>query len=215
MPGPPATRRQTALHRWVYRGTRPGAGWHAHGTTPRTLTLLSGAGLARLTVHKQRWKEVATGRTCHSRPGWEAAWSSFGLCVVMTLVGLWLTASEGLHRLSWPWPRDRPARRTLQRWMRLLRPDAQTWMQAIRLAAIDLTSPRPLDEIVPVEGIPPPGQGARRRTQSPSQDSHLAEGIGILNEVARQESIEIRTVLAEAKARWPGSSPTSPTVPRP
>jgi hypothetical protein len=89
------------------------------------------------------------------------------------------------------------------------------WLVAIRQAAIDLLSPRPLDEIVPMGGIPPPGQGARQKSSDPQQDTHLVEGIWILNEVAQQQSIEIRTVLAEAKARWPGSTPTSPIVSSP
>ena len=170
--------------------------------------------LVRVQLRKQRWLDTATGRTRHSRPAWEEAWTTFGLGGVMAVLHAWVFASKGLHQVEWPWRTERPSRRTAQRWLARLRPQGQAWLVAIRRALIDLLSPRPLDEIVPVEGIPPPGQGAQQQESDSQPDGHLFQGIWLLDELAQQQSIEIRTVLAEAKARWPGSTPTSPTVPR-
>ena len=202
------------------RGTRPGPGWHCHGTTSRWLFVLDHGELVKVHLRKQRWLETATGRTRHSRPPWEEAWTAFGLCAVMTAMHAWLFATHGLHKVAWPWASARPSRRSAQRWRTRLRLDGRAWMVAIREAAIDLLTPRPLDEIVPVGGLPrgrepPPGAGASPPNPDSSQDRHLAEGVWLLTEVARQQSIEIRTVLAEAKLRWPGSTPTSQTIPSP
>ena len=194
------------------RGTRPGPEWYRHGMTMRWVWVFAQGTLVKVCLHKQRWLDTATGGTCHSRPAWEEAWTSFGLGGVMLVLHAWLFAGQGLHHVDWPWRSERPSRRTAQRWRARLRTQGLAWLVAIRQAAIDLLSPRPLDEIVPMGGIPPPGQGARQQNSDPTQDTHLAEGIWILNEVAQQQSIEIRTVLAEAKARWPGSTPTSQTV---
>lgn len=206
----------TTAHGTVFcRGTRPGPGWHRHGTTTRWLWVFDGGQLSRIQLRKQRWLDPTTGLTGHSRPAWEEPWAAFGLGAVMAVLHAWLFATRGLHSVPWPWPTERPSRRTVQRWRARLRRRGRAWLVAIRRAAIDLLSPRPLDEIVPVGGIPPPRQGARRQNSVPQQDGHLAQGIWILTKVAQQQSIEIRTVLAEAKARWPGSTPTSPSVPSP
>ncbi len=202
------------------RGTRPGSRWHRHGETTRWVWVFSKGRLSRVLLRKQRWLDPTSGRTCHSHPPWEEAWASFGLGAVMLALHAWLFSGQGLHKVDWPWRTERPSRRTAQRWRAHLRPQGMAWLVAIRRAAIDLISARPVDEIVPVEGLLPrgraaPGRGARQRTSGRQQDDHLAEGIWILTKVAQQQSLEIRTVLAEAKARWPGSTRTSPTVPSP
>ena len=213
---PPTPTPPTAPHGTVIcRGTRPGPAWYRHGETSRWVWVFASGRLMKVQLRKQRWFDTTTGRTCHSRPPWEEAWTAFGLGGVMLVLHAWLFATRGLHHVDWPWRSARPSRRTAQRWRARLRTDGLAWLLAIRRAAIDLLSPRPLDEIVPVGGIPPPRQGARPQNPVPQQDGHLAQGIWILTKVEQQQSIEIRTVLAEAKARWPGSTPTSPTVPSP
>ena len=54
--------------RYLYRGERPGPGWHGHGYFKKTLTMLKDGRPRREVVLKHRWLRVGTNETCHSRP---------------------------------------------------------------------------------------------------------------------------------------------------
>lgn len=188
-----------ALEVLEHRGARPGPGWHRHGWTTRVLTIRVPRGLRRILLKKQRWLEVATGRTVHDRPLWELAWSNSTVDIVFLAVGAWLLSEEGLYRVAWPWPDDRPSRRTAQRWLERLRPDALRWQHAIRLAVIDHLAPRPLEEFLPTGGIPPPK--GRHPSQKSAAVMQLHRGLWLLNQAAQQLGIPASTLLVEARRR--------------
>ena len=197
-----------ALEILEHRGVRPGPGWHRHGWTTRSLTIRVRRGLRQVLLKTQRWLEFSTKRTVHDRPLWELAWSSSTTDVVFLTLAAWLLAGNGLHRTAWPWPDDRPSRRTAQRWLECLRPDALRWQHAIRLAVIDRLAPRPLEEFLPTGGIPPP------KGRNPSHMSaavwQLHRGLWLLQEAeALLEDTPARTLLVEARRRLTPPNPST------
>lgn len=185
-------------------GVRPGPEWHAHGVTGKRVWVLVGLSPPRLTqmqLLKQRWRHRETGRTRHDRPAWDVPGSPYGLDVVFCVVGCWLLASTGLHATPWPWPDERPARRTVQRWLGRLAEDADTWLQAVRLALIELAAPRPLEEFLPTGGIPPPeGRTRCHRVHAPA--CKLRGVAWLLESAAQAPCISIRSLLVAAQRRW-------------
>ena len=163
--------------------------------------VLVDGGLAVVRLRKQRWLEVATGATQHDRPAWDVPRSPYGLDVAFLLLCTWLSGPDGLHSFSSPWPDERPARRTLQRWLRRLAPRASQWLQAIRLALLSNVAPRPLEDLLPAGGIPPPERG--RHQQPLSAEAWALRDGGWLTKVAPEQGITGRSLLVEARRRWP------------
>ena len=197
----------------THKGERPGLGWHAHGVTSKWVSVAHEGRLVVILLYKQRWLHVATGTTRHDRPAWDVPWSRFGIEVVFLVLSAWVLAPKGLHHTEWPWSRSdpSPSPRTAQRWHARIRSQASAWRHAIRVALIDLLSPRPLEEIVPTAGIPPPG----RRWRTPKSGTvqavrQLHDGLWLLKRGATFLCIPARTLLVEAKARWPGTCPQIP-----
>lgn len=196
----------------IHRGPRPGPGWHAHGTTTkRILTFMEGC-LARVELRKQRWLDRTTGRTVHDRPVYDTPGSPFGLDVVVLIFGVWLLGDAGLHAICWPWDNSpRPCRRTVQRWRAHLAPHAEDWLQRSRRRILEHVAPRPLEEMLPTGGIPPPG--AVRRTRNPRDPTlawRLREVAWFLNNVALALHIPVRSLLVVARWRWPRKFPAQP-----
>ena len=189
-----------------YATERPGPGWDAHGSTRKNLWVLHEQQLVPILLVKQRWLHVSTGTTRHDRPAYDVPGSPFGLDVAFFLIGHWLTSVAGLHNTDWPWSNSRPARRTLQRWLARLAPDADHWLIAIRLACIERAAPRPLEEKLPTGGIPPP---AVRRTPWTASAWRLNSSAWTLKETAQALSISTRDLLTEARRRWNHSIPTT------
>lgn len=187
-----------------HRDVRPGPEWHAHGVTTKrvwVLASLSPPQLARVELLKQRWRHRESGRTRHDRPAWDVPGSPYGLDVVFFVLGCWLLAVTGLHATDWPWPDERPARRSVQRWLRRFAQDADTWRQAVRLATIELAAPRPLEGILPTGGIPPPeGRTRCHRVHAPA--CKLRGVAWFLESAAQSFSISIRSLLVAAQRRW-------------
>ncbi len=184
---------------WVFRAARPGADWVGHGYTVKTLTVLHGGVLHEVPVHKQRWRGPG-GVTVHDRPPRDVAWSRYGLLTLLTAVWTWLDADHGLHHLAWPWGQERPSRRTAQRWLARLLPDALAWQQAIRDVVVDHLAPRPLEEKYPT-GLPPPGGLARWREEAADAVGQLGRGLALLM-TAPLNSIPRSTLLVEARQRF-------------
>jgi hypothetical protein len=194
----------------TYRAARPGPGWHAHGTTAKTVRIWEDSRTIHIRVLKQRWLHVETGRTRHDRPPWDLLWARSGVDVVFLVLGAWLLGPHGVHRAETPIDPP-PVPRTAQRWLDRIRRQAASWHQAIRLALIDLLSPRPLEEIVPVGGIPPPGRRWRTpKSETVNAVSQLQHGLWLTTRGAEVLPIPVRTLLVEAMARWPGNCPTIP-----
>jgi hypothetical protein len=189
----------------AFDAERPGPDWHAHGQTSKRLWVVHHDRLTRVALSKPRWRHAVTGVTCHSRPAWDPPHSPYGLDVVVYVLGVWLLAVRGLHHLAWPWSEaqpDRPAPRTVQRMLHRLAHDADDWLLGLRLAVTDLVAPRPLEEILPAGGIPPPG-GRTHVTQRCAHATTLRGAVWIANCGVRSHSISMRRLLAVARRRVP------------
>jgi hypothetical protein len=191
----------------VCRGKRPGPQWHGHGYTTKELTLLHEHRLVAVSVHKQRWRDTDRGATVHDRPPRDVSWARYGLAVVLAAAWCWMSGPRGLHHVQWPWSlstasteEERPSRRTVQRWMARLLPDALGWQVAIRDVAADHLVPSTLEEMFPT-GVSPPGTVARWRRR-PAQAEELSRGLVMLNECAPPCSIAWSALLVEARRRF-------------
>lgn len=188
----------------MFQGERPGEAWHAHGWTAKELWVVHDTGLVRLRLHKRRWRHAELGTTCHTRPFWDVPHSPYGLDVSFYVLGAWLLAVRGLHHVAWPWSHqhpERPARRTAQRMLRRLAPDADGWLLGLRLALIDLVAPRPLEEILPAGGIPPP-EGRNHVTQGSAHVAGKLRGaVWIANCGVQSLPISMRRLLGVARRR--------------
>ena len=190
-----------------HRGIRPGKDWHAHGTCLRLLFVLTATGVARVVIHKQRWKrrEAVGGlqRTCHSRPPDDLAqvWS----CATVVVLSLycWLNSDKGLHRYQAEIPAldDFPSRRTVQRWLARAAPLGLATQQAVRRTLIEKYEPRPLKQLFQ-GGVPPPCLGIARRWLQPVQVWQLATGLAFIVHGSLQLHHPTPRLLAEARGRW-------------
>lgn len=199
MPDPPAPGLHRINGRLHYRSARPGPGWHAHGTTTQRVHILRDGRLTSLTLHKQRWLHVETGRTQHDRPDWLLPWSAFDIVAVFAAAWAWASSPKGLLQTPWPWASTRPSRRTVQRWWARLQAEGLAWQVAIREVLAEQLAPRPLKEMFPA-GLPPPGGGARHRKEA-VKARQLTNGITLLQHGARQLSIPHATLLSQARRR--------------
>lgn len=187
----------------IFEGERPAEGWHAHGWTSKRLWVVQVDRLVLLTVHKRRWLHVETGATCHCRPHWDVPHSLYGLDVVFYVLGAWLLAVQGLHHIAWPWSEqhpERPARRTAQRMLQRLTPEADRWLLGLRLALTDIVAPRPIEEILPAGGIPPP-KGRTHNIQRSAHASKLRGAVWIANCGVQSLCISMRRLLGVARRR--------------
>ena len=189
---------------------RPGEGWHAHGFTSKTLLVLRGPELVPILLKKQRWLHVATGTTRHDRPFYDRPGGRFGFDVVILALAVWLVGAVGLHRADWPWDDDKPARRTVQRWAARLAPHALDWLQTARQRFIDHVAPRPLEELLPAGGIPPP-EGARSRSSHGDSSPASSETSSGFPKTQRELSIPLHYFLVVARWRWPEKPAKSQT----
>lgn len=185
-----------------HEGERPGEEWYVHGWTSKGLWVVHLDRLVWLRLHKRRWRHAQTGATCHSRPVWDVPHSPYGLDVAFYVLGAWLLAVQGLHHIAWPWSNqpERPARRTAQRMLQRLAPDADRWLLGLRLVLIDLVAPRPLEEILPAGGIPPP-EGRNHVTQRSAPACKLRGAVWIANCGVQSFSISMRRLLGVARRR--------------
>ena len=184
--------------RRVFRGERPGADWHRHGTFPRELFTLRAGELVRITVHKQRWRRRGTTTTCHSRPPDDLASVWFCSLIVATSLWGWIAGDVGLHRHE---PvldalADRPSPRTVQRWLRRALCHVDETATALRRAVIERSEPRPMESHVG-GGLSPP----HRRWGSSSAVITLHSGLSLLYEGAAALDVHVSLLLAEARGR--------------
>lgn len=187
---------------YLYRGERPGPGWHAHGTTRRTLLSLIAGRVVGVVLHKQRWRDVASGLTCHSRPPDDLPRVRSCSLVVVLLLWSWLRSGVGLWR-------QRPARpaleraaslRTLQRWMRRALAQARLTEQSLRAALIERFEPRPVESLLP-RGPGPPEEHFRRWSD-PAAASTLSRALTLAVVGAMELSLPTARLLAVARRRW-------------
>jgi hypothetical protein len=187
----------------TYEGPRPGEGWHRHGSFRRRLLTVVRGSLTRVFVQKQRWLEVATGRTCHSRPPDDLPWLHFCSLVIAVRLWSWLDGEHGVQ--SAPVvvvdEQDRPCPRTVQRWQSRAQPCAMEIQQAIRLAVIERSEPRPVETLFP-GGLSPPGHMLRRPWRDPPALDKLWRALAMLLGGALGLCVPAAVLLAEARGRW-------------
>ena len=184
-----------------YRAERPGPGWHAHGTTSKLVWVSDATRLQLLLLIKQRWLHVETGATRHDRPVWDIPGSPYGLDLVFVMLYVWMTTPTDLPTMSSPQEPQRPVTRTLKRWLARFSPDAPRWVHAIRQELISRVAPRPLEDLIPAGGIPPPAD--RWRKPLPKRSEWLRDGGWLTKEVAPLLPMTGCSLLVEARRRWP------------
>lgn len=189
--------------RLFYGGARPGAGWHAHGTFRRWLRILAAGVLRKVEVEKQRWLHAATGRTCHSRPPDDLPWLHFCALVVALKLWGWLDGGRGLDNAPEVIPDlyGKVSSRTQQRWLGRALPYAMEIQQAIRLAVIERSEPRPVETLFP-GGLSPPVHLTRRSWRDPPAVEKLWRALAFLVGGALGLSVPVAVLLAEARGRW-------------
>lgn len=185
---------------WVCRRERPGPEWHGHGYTTKWLGVLVATRVVWVEVHKQRWRDTATGRTRHDRPRSDVPWAYYELALVLTAAWTWMSSPRGLHHVTWPWEPDVPSRRTVQRWLARLLAEALAWQAAIRAAFVAHLAPSTLEEKFPT-GLPPPGTVTRWRSAARTKACQLTRGLALLQK-ASMLSIPPSTLLVEAQRRF-------------
>ena len=128
--------------RFFFAGTRPKEGrWHKHGTTQKKLRTVVNGQLQTIILAKQRWKNIKTGETRHSRPPDDHRRARFCTLAVAMALWAWLTSEKGVHTHVPAF--EEPSPRTLQRWMRRARAVALETQQALRSAVFQRSEPQP------------------------------------------------------------------------
>jgi len=100
------------------------------------------------------------------------------------------------------------ARRTVQRWLHRLLPDAARLQGALRTAVIERSEPQPIERLFPV-GLSPPEAVRCRRWKNPDATYRLVTGLAFLVEGAVALSLTATGLLAEAQQRFDGMLGTS------
>ena len=186
-------------HVW-WPGERPGPGWHGHGWLCVWRWVLLKGRLQRIRLFKHRWLEVATGRTCHSRPPDEVPLTRYCSLVMVLELLCWLT-NGGLERYVSAFPDlGRVDRRTVQRWLSRAQKRAMQTQQAARRALIEKNEPRPFERLFP-GGLSPPVSLLLRRWKDPLAVQTLWRGLTILVVGAARSETETSILLAEARRR--------------
>ncbi len=194
-----------------YNGQRPGPGWHGHGSFSRWLRVLGPNGLSRLRLWKPRWLDPKAKVTCHSRPPDELGRVSVcSLTFVLLLYG-YLQAAQGAarHHAVLDVLENAVTRRTILRWMPRACARAKEIQQAMRLAVIERSEPRPVERLFP-RGLSPPDSLGQRNWRDPQAATILWRGLAILITGAVKLKVPAAILLAEARGR--SATPQSPLL---
>jgi len=188
-----------------YDGERPGARWHAHGYFAVGMWMLADGVVRRAVLYKRRWLDPDAKVTCHSRPPDDPVGARSSALVVFLALWAWLSCGAGLRTYESVFPDLDLAmsRRTVQRWLRRALLQARKTQQAIRMAVIERSEPRPVERLFP-QGLPPPRGLLRRHWKDPLMVGRLFRAlvIAVAGSIALQLPLPI--LLAEARGRWDG-----------
>lgn len=181
---------------------RPGPGWHRHDWKRRTLHVFGDGGPVLVIIERRRWRLVGTGITRLDRAPDEVRWAKASLLVVLLKVASWLLSGEALLEYT-----ERPAgltnlgaRRSVQRWRRLLAPSGARLQSALRTAVIERSEPQPIENLFP-GGLSPPEVIRCRRWKDPEALYRLANGLSFLVFGAAALCTSTTVLLAEARRR--------------
>jgi hypothetical protein len=186
-----------------FEGERPGPGWHSHGYFAVLRWMLVQGEVERIRLWKHRWFHPGEKRSCHSRPPDELAGAGVCTLILVLLLWAWLDGERGLLTCEPVLPELSACAspRTVQRWSRRLVPDAMAIQQAIRLALIHRSEPRPVEQLFP-SGLPPPAGLKKRLRRGPSADFvRLWRAIALLLGGATKLDVQVAVLLAEARGR--------------
>jgi hypothetical protein len=187
-----------------YDGERPSPDWHVHGYFSKRLWMLREGRLSFQSVRKRRWKRVGTQTTCHSRPPDDTPFVQFCTLIVVLKLWAWLSSGAGLHHKYQSLdPLSAGSKRTVQRWLRRSLPRSEDIQQAIRLAVIERSEPRPVERLFP-RGLAPPSGLVHRGWKDPSSVVTLWRALRIAIAGSEGLSIPLTVLLAEARGRWSG-----------
>lgn len=188
------------VFRW--RGSRPGAGWHAHGWTRKRLLTWRRGRLVRIVVFKRRWKHSDLLVTCHSRPPDDVPGVA-GCTLVLTLaLWSWLTSPSGLVRTACPLL-GRLASRSVQRWMAQAQRLAAHTEQALRAICLEFDQSEPRPAMRPyASGLSPPA----KRWRAPAAAGQLHRALAYLFRQGLHTTGA--RLLAGARGRWTGPDQT-------
>lgn len=187
---------------WQYNGERPGSDWHSHGYFGRRLVVLRGGEGRRIIVYKQRWRQVGTTTTCHSRPPDDPRLLRYCTLIVVLRLWGWVRGAMGLHNREdlYPELESLGSDRTAQRWMRRALGQALEIEQAIRLAIIGKSEPRPMERLFE-GGLSPPRELLCHHWQDNSATETLWRSLAMLLVAARKLGTHTSLLLAEARRR--------------
>ena len=188
-----------------YDGERPGARWHAHGYFAVGMWMLADGVVRRAVLYKRRWLDPDAKVTCHSRPPDDPGLVRF--CTLIIVLRLWAYVSGAmgfLHRSEvHPDLLDCGSDRTVQRWMSRAQGQALETQQAIRLAIIEKSEPRPMERLFR-GGLSPPNGFHCRQWQNPPAAETLWRALAMLLVTARKLGTDVSILLAEARRRCSG-----------
>ena len=189
---------------YVYYGERPDADWHGHGYFPKTLTMLAGGKPIKIRLRKHRWRLDGTNTTCHSRPPNDPILIRFCTLIVFLRVWAWVSSEAGFQKRKeiYEGLEECGSDRTVQRWTARALDNAMEIQQAIRLAIIEESEPRPVESLF-AGGLSPPDAVIKRRWRSPSDVETLWRAYTMLLVGARKLAQHASYLLAEARRRWP------------
>ncbi|NOZ95492.1 MAG: hypothetical protein GXP47_12265 [Acidobacteria bacterium] len=181
-----------------FDGERPGPDWHAHGYFSCQVWMLQDGQPTHRRVWKRRWLRKGTTQTCHSRPPDVLPGVRFCTLVVTLQLWTWIDADVGLHKVEGL--QGCGSRRSMQRWLRRLLPHAMEIQQAVRLAVINRSEPRPLERIFPV-GLDPPQRVRRKRWRNGWMVASLWTALAMLFGSSYNLQLPVAILLAEARGR--------------
>jgi hypothetical protein len=195
---------------YMYAGERPGPEWHGHGYFPKWLRMLARGFAKKICVHKHRWIHKETGATMHSRPPDDPYLVRYCTLIVVLRIWGWVSSYTGFHNREEAFEEletDCGSERTVQRWTSRAMSNGMEIQQAIRLALIEESEPRPMERLFE-GGLSPPDAVMKRRWVSPQNLGRLYLGFAMLLVAARRLAKHASCLLAGARRRWPKAEKT-------